>query len=195
MVVTAMPSQQQVSQLLIDWGNGDEAALDRLMPLVYEELRQLARLHMRKERAGHTLQTTALVNEAYLRLVGQQNIRWQSRAHFFAIAARLIRRILIDHARRRHRAKRGGDAHRVSFEEAAVLTPGHSIDMLALDEALTRLEAIDKRKSQVVELRVFGGLTNEEAAEILKISTNTVRRDWNMAQAWLRREISNYHDA
>lgn len=190
-----MLPQQQVSQLLVDWGNGDEAALDRLMPLVYEELRKLVRAHMRRERVGHTLQTTALVNEVYLRLVGEQSIRWQNRAHFFAIAARLIRRILVDHARRRRRAKRGGGARRVSFEEMTLLSQEHSPDMLELDEALTRLAAIDQRKSRVVELRLFGGLTIEEAAEVLKVSHKTVMRDWSMAQAWLRREISDQRDA
>jgi RNA polymerase sigma factor (TIGR02999 family) len=190
-----MPSQQHVSQLLVDWSNGDEAALDKLMPLVYEELRQLARKHMRRENPGHTLQTTALVNEAYLRLVGQQAIQWQNRAHFFAIASRVIRRILVDHARSRHRAKRGGGARKVSLEGAAVTSPDQPLDMIAIDEALTRLAALDDRKGRVVELRLFGGLTNEEAAEILNVSPNTVMRDWSLAQAWLRRELSNHYDA
>jgi len=181
---------EQVTQLLIDWGNGDKAAVDKLMPLVYDELRRLARYYMRRERAGATLQTTALVNEAYLRLVDQKKVQWQNRAHFFAIAAQLMRRILIDRARKRYNSKRGGDVRKVSLDQAAIVSTGRSSDLVALDEALTDLEAIDQRKSKVVELRFFGGLNIEETAEVMSISPATVQREWSMAKAWLYREIS-----
>lgn len=161
------------------------------MPLVYEELRRLAHSYMRGERPGHTLQTTALVNEAYLRLADYRGIRRQERAHFFAIAARLMRRILIDHARTRARQKRGGGALRLALDEAAVLSPERSRELLALDEALSRLAKLDPRKSRVVELRFFGGLYNDEIAELLDVSVKTVTRDWQMAEAWLRRELFN----
>jgi RNA polymerase sigma-70 factor, ECF subfamily len=183
------PSTGQITRLLTKWANGDQTALDELMPLVYEELRRQARRYLRQERAGHTLQTTAIVNEAYLRLVKHPKTRWQDRTHFFALAATLMRRILVDHARARHRIKRGGDATEVSLDTAVLMSPQRSHELLALDEALKRLATIDERKSRVVELRAFGGLNNEEVAEILKISPNTVTRDWNMAAAWLRREI------
>lgn len=181
---------EQVTQLLIDWSNGDTAAVDKLMPLVYDELRRLARYYMRRERAGATLQTTALVNEAYLRLVDQKKVQWQNRAHFFAIAAQLMRRILIDRARKRYNSKRGGDVRKVSLDQAAIVSTGRSSDLVALDEALTDLEAIDQRKSKVVELRFFGGLNIEETAEVMSISPATVQREWSMAKAWLYREIS-----
>jgi RNA polymerase sigma-70 factor (ECF subfamily) len=181
---------EQVTQLLIDWSNGDKAAVDKLMPLVYDELRRLARYYMRRERAGATLQTTALVNEAYLRLVDQKKVQWQNRAHFFAIAAQLMRRILIDRARKRYNSKRGGDVRKVSLDQAAIVSTGRSSDLVALDEALTDLEAIDQRKSKVVELRFFGGLNIEETAEVMSISPATVQREWSMAKAWLYREIS-----
>lgn len=180
---------EQVMQLLVDWSNGDKAALDKLIPLVHDELRRLARFYMRRERAGHTLQTTALVNEAYMRLVDQRNVRWQSRAHFFAIAAQLMRRILVDQARKRTNTKRGGDVRKVSLDEAVVVSQARAADLVALDDALTDLEAMDQRKSKVVELRFFGGLNIEETAEVMAISPATVQREWNMAKAWLYREI------
>jgi RNA polymerase sigma-70 factor (ECF subfamily) len=180
---------EQVTQLLVDWGNGDKAALDKLVPLVYDELRRLARYYMRRERAGHTLQTTALVNEAYLRLIDQRNVRWQSRAHFFAIAAQLMRRILIDQARKRLNSKRGGDVRKVSLDQALVVSEARTTDLIALDDALTTLEVMDERKSKVVELRFFGGLNIEETAEVMAISPATVQREWNLAKAWLYREI------
>jgi len=160
------------------------------MSLVYDELRRLAHQYMKRERGGHTLQTTALVNEAYLRLIDQTQVRWQNRAHFFGISARLMRHILVEHARSHARLKRGGGALRVSLDEAAVVSEGRAAEILALDEALASLEAVDPRRCQVVELRYFSGLNNEETAEALGISPNTVVRDWNMAKAWLRREIS-----
>ena len=181
---------EQVTQLLIDWSNGDKAAVDKLIPLVYDELRRLARYYMRRERAGATLQTTALVNEAYMRLVDQKNVQWQNRAHFFAIAAQLMRRILIDRARKRYNSKRGGDVRKVSLDQASIVSTGRGSDLVALDEALTDLEAIDQRKSKVVELRFFGGLNIEETAEVMSISPATVQREWSMAKAWLYREIS-----
>jgi RNA polymerase sigma factor (TIGR02999 family) len=184
------PSPQEVTQLLIDWTNGSEAARDELMPLVYEELRRLAHRHMGRERPGHTLQTSALVNEAYLRLIDQKNVRWQSRAHFFAIAAQIMRRILVDYARSRRYAKRGGGAPRVSLNEAAVASESRSAEVVALDEALKGLAAIDPRKGQIVELRFFGGLSVEETAEVLGVSPGTVMRDWTLAKAWLRKEMT-----
>ncbi|MGB7924788.1 MAG: sigma-70 family RNA polymerase sigma factor [Pyrinomonadaceae bacterium] len=182
-------SQQEVTQLLLDWSKGDQAALDKLVPLVHDELRRLARHYMRRETPSHTLQTTALVNEAYLRLV-DQSVPWQNRAHFFAIAAQMMRRILIDHARGHARAKRGGGAVKVSLDEAAVMPQEQAAELIALDEALTRLSTIDPRRGRVVELRFYGGLSNEEIASVLKISANTVMRDWNLARAWLYKEIS-----
>jgi RNA polymerase sigma factor (TIGR02999 family) len=181
---------EQVTQLLVDWGNGDRTALDRLIPLVYDELRRLARYYMRRERNGVTLQTTALVNEAYMRLVDQRDVRWQNRAHFFAIAAQLMRRILVDQARKRTNRKRGGDVRKVSLDEAAMVSQTRAADLIALDEALVALEAMDERKSKVVELRFFGGLNIEETAEVMAISPATVQREWSMAKAWLYREIS-----
>lgn len=182
-------SQQEVTQLLLDWSKGDQAALDKLVPLVHDELRRLARHYMRRETPSHTLQTTALVNEAYLRLV-DQSVPWQNRAHFFAIAAQMMRRILIDHARGHARAKRGGGAVKISLEEAAIMPQEQAAELIALDEALTRLASIDPRRGRVVELRFYGGLSNEEIANVLKISANTVMRDWNLARAWLYKEIS-----
>jgi RNA polymerase sigma-70 factor (ECF subfamily) len=182
-------SPHQITQLLIEWSNGDRAALDKLMPLVYDELRSLARHYMRQERADHTLQTTALVHEAYVRLIDYRKIRWQRRAHFFAIAAQLMRRILVDYARANGRIKRGGLALRVALDEGAILSEQRSVELIALDDALTKLAALDARKSQVVELRFFGGLNNAEVAEVLSVHPNTVIRDWDFAEAWLRREI------
>ena len=185
------PSPQEVTQLLAAWGSGDRAALDRLMPLVYDELRRLARHYMGRERAGHTLQTTALVNEAYLRLADQRNTRWQNRAQFFGVAAQMMRRILVDHARGHAYQKRGGGAPKVPLDEAAVLAPEKAAETIALDEALERLAEHDQRKCRVVEMRYFGGLTVEEIAEVLKISAVTVMRDWSMAKAWLHREMTD----
>jgi RNA polymerase sigma-70 factor, ECF subfamily len=181
----------QISQLLAAWGDGDQEALGELTPLVYEELRRLAHHYMSRERPGHTFQTTALVHEAYLRLVDQKETHWQNRAHFFGIAAQLMRRILVDHARSHARAKRGGGAHNEPLNEAAVLSPERGADVVALDDALKRLAEIDPRKCRVVELRYFGGLTVEETAEVLKVSPITVKRDWSVAKAWLHREISH----
>jgi RNA polymerase sigma factor (TIGR02999 family) len=178
-----------VTQLLLEWGNGDKAALDKLVPVVYQELRRLARHYMRRERPGHTLQTSALVNEAYMRLVDYKHVRWESRAHFFAVAAQAMRRILVEHARKRHFAKRGGGAIRVSFDEAAMVSEKQAAELIALDDALTSLEAIDPRKSRIVELRYIGGLNIEETAEVLDISPATVQREWRSAKAWLYREI------
>jgi RNA polymerase sigma factor (TIGR02999 family) len=187
----AAHSTDQVSQLLLDWGDGNQAALDNLITIVYDELRRLAHHFMIRERLGHTLQTTALVDEAYLRLVDQKHTQWKNRAQFFAIAAQLMRRILVDHARSHGRAKRGGGAHHVALDDVAVLSPERGADLIALDFALERLAAIDRRKSRIVEMRYFGGLSVEETADVLGISPITVKRDWLVAKAWLRREISN----
>jgi RNA polymerase sigma factor (TIGR02999 family) len=179
-----------VTQLLVDWSNGDQEALNRLFPLVYAELRRQAGRYLRRERVGHTLQTTALIHEAYVRLVDQRSVRWENRTHFFAVAAQLMRRILVDHARGRRRAKRGGALARVPLDEALVVAAGQlNVDVLALDEALTKLMAIDLRQSQVVELRFFSGLSIEETAAVLNVSPATVKNDWNIAKAWLRREM------
>jgi RNA polymerase sigma factor (TIGR02999 family) len=185
------PSPGEVTQLLVDWGNGDKAALDRLTPLVHEELHRLAHRHMRLERPNHTLQTTALVNEAYVRLVDQRNLHWKNRAHFFSIASRLMRRILVDLARAHHGPKRGGGAPQVSLDEAAMVSRERAAELVALDEALTRLARMDERKSKVVELRFFGGMSVEETAEALGVSPITIKRDWSTAKAWLYREIAN----
>jgi RNA polymerase sigma-70 factor, ECF subfamily len=183
-------SQKSITELLVAWGDGDRAALDRLVPLVERELRRLARGYVRGERQGHTLQTTALVNEAYLRLVEQRRVRWQNRAHFLAIAAQLMRRILVDHARRRQYLKRGGGALQVTLSEAEALAGGRAPDLVALDEALASLGEIDPRRARVVELRFFGGLSIEETAEALKVSTTTVERDWTTAKAWLHKTLT-----
>jgi len=174
----------------MDWSNGDESALDKLTPLVYDELRSLAHRYMRREREGHTLQTTALVNEAYLRLVDQKDARWQNRTHFFAVAARVMRHILVDHARQHSRDKRGGGAQVVSLDEAATMSPERARELLALDEALDELAKTDKRKCEVVELRYFGGLSIDETAEILQITPITVSRDWRWAKAWLYKAVT-----
>jgi RNA polymerase sigma-70 factor (ECF subfamily) len=178
-----------VTQLLVAWREGDDEALDKLTPLVYQELRRVARRHMGKERLGHTLQATALVNEVYLRLVDVKRVQWQDRAHFFAMAARLMRRVLVDAARARRYQKRGGDARVVSFDEE-LLVPPSGPDLVTLDDALRALEAIDERKGKVVELRFFAGLSVEEAAAALGVSPETVTRDWKFARAWLRTELS-----
>jgi len=185
----AAPSPKEVTRLLVDWGNGDQAALDELIPLVYDELRRLAGRYMRRESEGHTLQTSALVNEAYLRLVDQQNVKWQNRAHFFAVTAQVMRHILVDHARRRQYAKHGGEAQRVSLAEAELMSEERARELVALDEALDELAELDLRKSRVVALRYFGGLGLEETADALEISVMTVRRDWRAAKAWLYRRM------
>jgi RNA polymerase sigma-70 factor (ECF subfamily) len=180
----------EVTRLLRDWRDGNRDALDQLMPLVYDELRRLARRQMRHQAPGHTLQTTAVVNEAYLRLVDQPGIDWQDRAHFFAVAAQAMRYLLVDHARSQHAAKRGGAAQHVELDEVAVLAPERSAELVALDEALSRLAALDPRQGQIVELRYFGGLSLEETAKVMGISAITVRREWTKAKAWLYRELS-----
>jgi RNA polymerase sigma factor (TIGR02999 family) len=183
-------ASHEVTQLLLAWSEGDRAALDRLIPLVHAELHGLAKRYMRRERAGHTLQTTALINEAYMRLIDVKEVRWQNRAHFFAIAARLMRQILVDFARERGYQKRGGAARRVELDEALGVSLGRSEDLVALDEALSALAEVDARKCRVVELRFFGGLNLEETAEALKVSPETVRRDWRLAKSWLLRRLS-----
>jgi len=188
--VTQRPRQHEITELLAEWRDGKQSALDELYPLVYDELHRLARRYMSRERKGHTLQTTALIHEAYVRLVDQKNVQWANRSHFFAISAQIMRRILIDHARRHAYAKRGGGARQVSLEEAAIVVPDHSEELLRLDEALKSLAEMDPRRSQVVELRYFGGLNNEEIAGVLHISENTVTRDWNMARAWLYQQLT-----
>jgi RNA polymerase sigma-70 factor (ECF subfamily) len=182
-------SPREITQLLRAWSNGDKSALDRLVPLVYEELRRIARNYMRRERPGHTLQTSALLNEAYLRLVDQK-VRWQNRSQFFGIAAQLMRRILVDHARSRIYAKRGGDQPKVPFDEAMSVPVQKAEEILALDDALKTLGTIDPRQSQIVELRFFGGLTIEETAEVLKVSHTIVEREWSLARAWLQCEMN-----
>ena len=186
----ATASTQEITQLLRAWGAGDEAALDELTRLCYQELRRIALQHMRREQPGHTLQASALVNEAFLRLTDWKNVEWQNRAHFFAMAARVMRNVLVDFARKRERIKRGGDPLMVSLTAAERVSQERSADLLALDEALDALAALSPRQSKVIELRFFGGLTNEETAEVLKVSPDTVRRDWRLAQAWLYRELS-----
>src|SRR6266511_3609091 len=188
------PAPHEVTQLLIDWSNGRQDAVEPLFPLVYEELRRLAHRYMRRECPGHKLQTTAVVHGAYLRLIDQKHVQWQNRAHFFAIASQMMRRILITHAQSHAYAKRGGGTLKVSLDEVAVLSPERATELIALDEALKSLTAIDPRRSQVVELRFFGGMDNEEIAEVLKISPNTVTRDWNVAKAWLYREMRKEQD-
>ena len=183
------PSPHEVSQLLRAWSSGDELALQKLIPLVYEELHRIARRYMGRERKRHTLQTSALVNEAYLRLVDWKNVEWQNRAHFFAASAQLMRRILVDFARNRRYLKRGGGALQVSLAEAEGISLERGTDLLALDDALNSLAAMDQRKSQVVEMRFFGGLSVEETAEVLKVSVETVMRDWKLAKVWLLREL------
>jgi RNA polymerase sigma-70 factor (ECF subfamily) len=183
------PPCGEVSGLLRAWGDGDRDALDRLTPVVYNELRRLARRYMRGERRGHSLQTTALVNEAYMRLVEYKSMQWQNRAHFFAVSAQLMRRILVEHARR-HNLKRGGGVQHVSLEETAIVDDDRPADLVALDDAMNALARIDPRKVQVVEMRFFGGLSVEETAEVLKVSPVTVMRDWSTAKAWLYRELT-----
>ena len=180
----------EISVLLADWTSGDQTAKDKLIPFVYDQLRRLARRQLAQERPNHTLQATALVNEAYLLLVDQPDVRWQNRGHFFALAAQVMRHILVDHARKRGRAKRGGGGQHVSLDEALIVSGERAAELVALDDALTDLAAIDPRRSQVVELRYFGGLSVEETAEVLNVSPVTVMRDWTAARAWLYRAVS-----
>jgi RNA polymerase sigma factor (TIGR02999 family) len=191
MTVAAKTSGDNLTELLQEWREGDKAALDRLTLMVYDELRRIAHRYVQRERHGHTLQTTALVNEAYLRLAGQQKVDWQNRAHFFAVTAQVMRHILIDHARRRRYAKHGGEIQQVPMEDASVMSEQRAAELIALDEALDELAKLDERKGRVVELRYFGGLSLEETAEVLDISLMTVRRDWRAAKAWLYRRMSD----
>jgi RNA polymerase sigma factor (TIGR02999 family) len=184
------PAPDEVSQLLLDWSDGDQKALDKLIPVVYQELHRLAHHYMRQERPGQTFQTTALVDEAYLRLVNYKRMRWQNRAHFFAIAAQVMRRILVEHARSRDAAKRGAGAQKISLDQTAVVSEGRSAEVIAVNDALIDLEAWDARKGKIVELRFFGGLNIEETAEVMKISPTTVQREWRAAKAWLHRTLS-----
>jgi len=187
--VSDTPSRAPITELLRAWGDGNDGALEQLTPLVEAELRRQARAYMRRERRGHTLQTTALVNEAYMRLVDYKRMQWQNRAHFYAVSAQLMRRILVERARR-HNLKRGGGVQHVSLDETAVVAGGQTTDLVALDDAMNALALLDARKAQVVEMRFFGGLSVEESAEVLKVSTVTVMRDWSTAKAWLYRELS-----
>jgi RNA polymerase sigma factor (TIGR02999 family) len=184
------PPPNEVTQLLHEWNQGDEAAPEKLMPLVYAELRRMAHRYMAGQNRGHTLQTTALIHEAYLRLVNQSEKQWQNHSHFFAVAARAMRHILVDYARSKQAEKHGGGAQELSLDEALTVSQERAAEVVALDDALEELAKIDQRKSQIVELRFFGGLSVEETAEVLKISAITVMRDWSMAKAWLHRELS-----
>jgi RNA polymerase sigma factor (TIGR02999 family) len=183
------PSPVAITGLLRAWGDGDDRALDALTPLIEAELRRLARAYMARERRDHTLQATALVNEAFLRLTGARRVRWQDRAHFLGICARLMRQVLVDHARTRGYRKRGGEAHRVTLSEALAAVPELTLDVVALDRALDRLAAVDARKSRVIELRFFGGLSVDETAEVLGLSADTIKRDWRLAKLWLLRDL------
>ncbi len=183
-------TRDDTGALLRAWSDGDRSALEKLTPVVYEELHRLAHIYMKRERPGHSLQTTALVNEAYLRLVDYRYMQWQNRAHFFAVSAQLMRRILVEHARR-HNVKRGAGVQHITLEESAIIGAGQDADLVALDDALNALERIDPRKVQIVEMRFFGGLSVEETAEVLKVSSITVKRHWRGARAWLYRELTN----
>ena len=184
------PKSPEITQLLVAWGKGDQTALDQLIPAVHAELRRIAGAFMRRQNPGHTLQASALVNEAFLRLVDSNKVNWQSRTHFFAVSAQLMRRILVDAARRRNSLKRGGDRMRITLDDRVDVSDEAETDLVALDEALTRLASLNPRHSRIVELRYFGGLTEEQIAEALKISARTVRRDWSVARAWLYRELN-----
>jgi RNA polymerase sigma factor (TIGR02999 family) len=186
----ADPLRNQITQLLVAWSDGDQTARDKLMPLVYEELHRLAHQYMKRESPGHTLQTSALVNEAFVKLVDQRNVLWRNRAHFYGIAAQLMRRILVDHARSRKTAKRGGGVPAMSFDDGLYISKKRSGEVVAVHEALEQLAKFDQRKGQIVELRFFGGLSIDETAEVLGVSPGTVMRDWTLAKAWLLREIS-----
>src|SRR5437588_6147845 len=183
-------NSHEVTQLLLQWSNGDKAALDKLMPLIYDELRRLARHYMSRERPGNTLQTTALVNEAYLRLINRKHVHWQNHAHFFAIAAQLMRSILVDHARSHAYAKRGGGARKIALDDAMAVSQQRAADVVALDDALKRLAEIDPRQSRIVEMKFFGGLTIEETGEVLGLSPATIKREWSTAKAWLYHELN-----
>jgi RNA polymerase sigma factor (TIGR02999 family) len=185
------PSPQSVTQMLLAWGNGDKEALDHLMPVVYDELRRQAARYLRRERPGHTLQTTALIHEAYIRLIDQKHVRWQNRAQFFGIAAQLMRRILVDHARSKQAVKRGGEDVKLQLDEAMIVGRSKDVNLVALDEALKALAEFDEQQSKIVELRYFSGLSIEETAEALSISPATVKRDWAMAKSWLHRELKS----
>lgn len=186
-----MQNSSEITQLLKDWSEGNQIALDKLMPLVYEELRRQASRYLQNERQGHTLQTTALIHEAYLKLIGINEIEWQNRNHFFALASTAMRRILVDYARERKRDKRGGNAENLPLDEALVISANEkSVDLIALDDALNRLTKLDERQAKVVELRYFSGLSIDETAEVLGIANSTVRLDWNLAKAWLKQEIT-----
>lgn len=185
-----MPSPKEVTELLLAWSEGDRSALEQLIPLVYDELHKMARRYMVREQVAHTLQTTALVNEAYIRMIDMRKVQWQNRAHFFAVSAQLMRRILVDFARSRNYQKRGGGRRRVTLDDALEVSPKHDADLVLLDEALDALAVVDDRKRRVVELRFFGGLTVEETAHVLEVSPDTVMRDWKMAKVWLLREMS-----
>lgn len=189
MIIPPAPCHE-VTQVLADWNKGDQNAPERLVPLVYEELRRLARQSLRRERSGHTLQATALVHEAHLRLVDHDSMTWKNRAHFFSVAATVMRRILVDHARSARAEKRGGDDERITLDVSLLPSEERTVDLIALDEALLELGAFDQRQSQIVELRFFGGLTNEEIGQVLEISPRTIKREWRLAKAWLRRAIS-----
>jgi len=182
-------SSMEVTQWLIAWGDGDQAALGKLIPLVYQELHRMAARYMRHENPGHTLQTSGLVHEAYLKLVNQKNVRWQNRAHFFGIAAQLMRRILVDHARKHARLKRGGGVQTLSLDETAIVSRDRAAEFIALDDALTCLAKMDPNKSRIVELKFFGGLDFEEVAEVEKVSSRTIRREWRKAKIWLQQEM------
>jgi RNA polymerase sigma factor (TIGR02999 family) len=186
----APPDPQDITGLLVAWSNGDRAALDSLVPVIYAELHRLARRYMRQESPGHTLDTTALVNEAYLRMVNQKQVNWQNRAHFFAVSAQSMRNILVDMARSRKRQRRGGDAEHLSLDESLVFSEGRASELLALDDALTALAQVDERKSRIVEMRYFGGLSVEETAEVLQVSVATIDREWRRARAWLYSELN-----
>ena len=183
-------STHEITRLLLSWNDGDQMALDKLVPLVEAELRRLARTYMNRERAGHTLQTTALINEAYVRLIDSHSVQWQSRAHFYGIAAQVMRRVLVDSARKRNYRKRGGGSHQITFNETLAITPAEDPNVLALDEALNELARIDERKARVVEMRFFGGLSEKETAVALSVSPETARRDWRLAKSWLLRQLS-----
>ena len=187
-----LPSEQ-ITQLLQSWNEGDQAAIDKLMPLVYDELHRLAQRYMADERPGHTLQTTALINEAYVRLVDSAHTNWEGRTHFLGVCAQVMRRILVDWARSRQALKRGGDVRALNFDEALTVAKQPDTDLVAMDDALKALTAVDPRKGQVVELRFFGGLSVKETAEVLKVSPETVQRDWKLAKSWLRRELTGGH--
>jgi len=184
-----MTDGEDLTELLAAWGDGDRSALDKLIPLVHDELRRLAHRYMSGERTGHTLETTALVNEAYIRLIDSSRVRWQNRTHFFAVSAQLMRRILVDYARSHRSIKRGGGSPPAPLDDALAFSPERDTDLVALDEALSRLASLDERKSRVVELRFFGGLAVEETAEALGVSPDTVMRDWRLAKSWLMREL------